>query len=315
METGALISLLRERNVKLSVADGQLKLSAPAGVLDATLRSVLASRKEDILAFMRRAEDLRGGSTTLVPVKAEGSMPPIFGVTGHGADAYYLVSLARHLNADQPLFSVEPKGLDGSEPLKSLEALAQYEIEQIRRFRPSGPYLITGHCSGGLLALEVARQLIAAGQDVALLALIGAPFPYVFRPLPNLFFRLDRHARGLLSGPLEDRKRYMRGRLDRRQRSAAVTAEMSPQALAAKQRVEAATMAAIRRYKPQYYPGQIDLFVTSDEWRQANPWRKLAASVREYDLTKYGRDDLLLGANVPALAALLSERLKPLAKT
>jgi thioesterase domain-containing protein len=309
MDTSALISLLREKNVKLSAENNRLKLSAPPGVLDAELKATLASRKEDILAFLRRAEALRG-ATTLVPVKTEGSMPPIFGVTGHGADAYYLVSLARHLDAGQPVISVEPKGLDGSDPLESLEALARFEIEQIRRYRPDGPYAILGHCAGGLLALEVAQQLTAAGHEVALLALVGTPFPYVFKPVPNLLFRLGRHATGLLWGSLEDRKRYVRGRLERRQRLAAVTEEMSLQARAAKERVEAATMAAVRRYKPQYYPGHIDLFVTSDEWRQANPWQKLAKTVHTHDLTKFGRDELLLGPSAPVLAALLRERLK-----
>lgn len=310
METDALISLLRERNVKLSVDNDRLKLSAPPGVLDAELRAILASRKEDILAFLRRAELLRGGVTTLVPVKTGGSLPPIFAVTGHGADAYYLVSLARHLDAAQPVISVEPKGLDGAEPLDSFEALAQFEIEQIRRFRPSGPYLLAGHCAGGLLALEVAQQLIAAGQEVALLALIGTPFPYTFKPFPRLLLRINQHARGLLFGPLEERKRYIRGRLERRRRSAAVAAETSSEALAARKRVQAATMAAVRRYRPRYYPGQIDLFVTSDEWRQATPWRKLAASVREHDLRKFGRDELLLGPYASELAAPLRERLK-----
>lgn len=310
METDALISLLRERNVKLSVDNDRLRLSAPPGVLDAGLRATLASRKEDIIAFLRRGETLRGGDTTLVPVKAGGNLPPIFVVTGHGADAYYLVSLARHIEAGRPLISVEPKGLDGAGPLDSLEALARFEIEQVRRFRPHGPYLIAGHCAGGLLALEVAQQLHAAGQEVALLALIGTPFPYVFKPVPKLLFRLGRHVRGLLLGSLEDRERYIKSRLDRRRRLASVNAEMTPAALAAKERVEAATMAAVRNYKPRYYPGRIDLFVTSDEWRQANPWRKLAATVREHDLTKFGRDDLLLGQFAPVLAARLGQTLE-----
>lgn len=55
METGALISLDRERNVRLSVDNGRLKLSVPAGALNAQLRDTLAKHKEDILAFLRRA--------------------------------------------------------------------------------------------------------------------------------------------------------------------------------------------------------------------------------------------------------------------
>jgi thioesterase domain-containing protein len=305
METGALIALLRERDVKLWVQEGQLKLNAPPGALDAGLLATLAGRKQDILAFLRRAEDLRAGASTLVPVKSEGDRPPLFGVSGHGADAYYLVSLARLLDAAQPVMSVEPKGLDGSEPLATLEALARFEIEAIRRFWPKGPYLVAGHCAGGILAFEMARQLTAAGQDVALVAMIGTPFPSMFKRMPQLQLRTGQHLRGLLLGSLEDRKRYIKSRLERRR----TATEASPGELAARKRVEAATMAAVRRYVPQYYPGQIDLFVTSDERCQANPWRRLAAAVREHDLTKFGRDELLLGSCTPVLATLIQERL------
>jgi thioesterase domain-containing protein len=307
METGALISLLRERNVRLSIDKGQLKLSAAPGMLDAGLLATLTSRKQDILAFLERAEDLRAKAGSLVPVKSEGSKPPIFGVSGHGADAYYLVSLARQLDAEQPVMSVEPKGLDGSEPLESLEALARFEIEAIRRFRPKGPYLIAGHCAGGILAFEVARQLTAAGHEVALVAMIGTPFPSVFKHVPQLRLRASRHLKGLLSGSLEDRKRYIKSRMERRQ--AASASEESPEVLAARRQVEAATMNAVRSYVPRYYPGQIDLFVTSDERRQADPWRNLARVVRKHDLTKFGRDQLLFGAYASALATPLQERL------
>jgi thioesterase domain-containing protein len=309
METGELISLLRERNVRVSVDNDRLKLSAPPGVLDAELRATLARRKEDILSFLRRAENLKGRTAALVPVKPDGSLPPIFGVSGHGGDAYYFVSLARHLYAEQPLICVEPKGADGGETLDSMEALARYEIEQIRRFRPHGPYVLAGHCSGGIVAFEVARQLMEAGEEVPLVAMIGTPVPRMFDRFPLFWLRTRRHVVGLLTGSLKDRKRYVRGRLDRRRRAAAVSSA-SPQQLAAMKRLEAAVTVAVRSYKPHYYPGQIDLFVTSDEPRQADPWQKLAASVREHDLKKFGRDELLLGPYASTLAAVLSERLK-----
>jgi thioesterase domain-containing protein len=309
METGELISLLRERNVRVSVDNDRLKLSAPPGVLDAELRATLASRKEDILSFLRRADHLKGRTAALVPVKPDGSLPPIFGVSGHGDDAYYFVSLARYLDAEQPLICVEPKGADGGEVLDDMEALARYQIEHIRRFRPKGPYLIAGHCSGGILAFEVARQLSIAGQEVPLVAMIGTPIPQMFDRVPLFWLRTRRHFKGLLTGSLEDRKRYIKGRLDRRRRTAAASSANS-QKLAAIKQLEAAITVAVRSYKPRYYAGEIDLFVTSDEPRQADPWRKFAASVREHDLKKFGRDELLLGPYAATLAAALSGRLK-----
>jgi hypothetical protein len=42
-ETAALLSVLRERDIKLWVEHDQLKCSAPAGALDAEMRAALAS--------------------------------------------------------------------------------------------------------------------------------------------------------------------------------------------------------------------------------------------------------------------------------
>ncbi len=302
MEFDALMATLRERDVHLALDEDRLKLSAPPGAIDNLLRAAITSRKPEILAYIRRAAAFQNSDSTLVPVKGKGNRPPLFALTALGADAHYMLGLARALHEDQPVVSVEPKGLDGSEPFHTLEALARFQIEKMRLACPDGPYLLTGHCTGGLLAFEVARQLCAAGQTVAWLALIGTPFPYVFKPASRMFFRLSRHARGLLFGSLEDRKRYVRGRLERRKRVEAVARETGKPAQEAKTRVEAATLAAVQRYQPTLYGGRLDLFITSDEWRQGHPWRSMAATVREYDLSRYTRDELLLGAGLPTLA-------------
>ena len=55
--------------------------------------------------------------------------------------------LAQRLGNDQPFFGLEPPGLDGqSEPMDRVEDLAAYFAEQIRAFRPDGPYIIAGYC-------------------------------------------------------------------------------------------------------------------------------------------------------------------------
>jgi hypothetical protein len=134
MDTAALLSTLRDRDVRLCTEEGQLKCSAPVGTLDAAMRATLASRKEELLALLRQAEMLKSLPPAIVPIKPEGSRPPVFAVSGHGGDIFCLRALARCLDAEQPVFGVQPPGLDGTEPLTSVEALARYEIEQIRRY-------------------------------------------------------------------------------------------------------------------------------------------------------------------------------------
>ena len=50
-------------------------------------------------------------------------------------------------------------------------------LAEIRSLQPEGPYFIGGFCYGGLLALEVARQLTTAGEEVGLVAMIQTKTP------------------------------------------------------------------------------------------------------------------------------------------
>jgi thioesterase domain-containing protein len=306
MDAAALLSTLRAREVRLWIEDAQLKCSAPVGALDAGLRQALASRKQEIMAFLRQAEALKSGPASIVPIKPEGCRPPIFVVSGHGGDVFCFLPLARHLHVEQPVIGVQPPGLDGSmEPLTAVEALAHYEIGQIRRYRPHGPYLIAGHCAGGTLAFEVAQQLVAAGQEVALLALIGSPFPSMFGRASLMWVRLSSYAKALTPGAFA---RRLQLRLER-QRAQAVVGSA---ALTARQRVESATVAAVHSYTPRPYRGQIDLFVTAETWHRYHLWRAFAGTLREHHLEDFGVDDLFLGPNVSILAASLQGRLNQL---
>jgi thioesterase domain-containing protein len=302
MDAAALLSTLRARDVRLWIEDTQLKCSAPAGALDAGLRKALASRKQEIILYLRQAEALKSGPLSIVPIKPGGQRPPIFAVSGHGADVFCLLPMARQLHPDQPVVGVQPPGLDGSEPLTSVESLASYQVTQIRRYRPKGPYLIAGHCAGGTLAFEVAHQLIALGEEVSFLALIGAPFPTKFTKSSLLRVRLSSYSDALAPGGFMRRVRLRRERLKGQEL-------VSPAALAARHRVETATVAAVRNYTPRPYPGQIDMFVTADHWHKSHLWRPFAGNMQEHHLRQFKVNDLLLGPHVDILARALQERL------
>ena len=307
MDTASLLSTLRERDVRLWVEDNRIKCSAPAGALDAETRAILASRKEEILAFLLEADAFKATPAAIVPIKAGGRRPPLFIVSGYRFDVFFMRQLAQQLDPDQPVICVQPPGLDGSEPLAAVEALARFQIGQIRRYRPNGPYLIGGHCSGGTIAFEVAQQLTAAGQEVALLALIGSPFPTAFLPF-------IRFAARLTSGSLAERKQKMMRRLQKLiDPSKRVDPPKVPPELSSMtkidQRVSDATLTAVRAYRPQHYDGQIDQFVSGEEWHHAHRWRAVARSVRQHSLGKLFIEEILLGPEVSVLAAALQERL------
>jgi thioesterase domain-containing protein len=58
-----------------------------------------------------------------------------------------------------------------------IEALAAHYIEEIRTVQPNGPYFLTGYSWGGLVAYEIAQQLTARGEVVALVALVDTILP------------------------------------------------------------------------------------------------------------------------------------------
>jgi phthiocerol/phenolphthiocerol synthesis type-I polyketide synthase E len=124
------------------------------------------------LAGLIRRDAPASGWSPLVPIQTAGSRPPFFCIHGAGGNVLIYRELSKQLGADQPFFGLQSQGLDGNLPiLQTVEEMASLYVEEIRRVRPYGPYLVGGYCGGGTIALEVAQQLHALGKDIALLAL------------------------------------------------------------------------------------------------------------------------------------------------
>jgi pimeloyl-ACP methyl ester carboxylesterase len=114
-----------------------------------------------------------GSRVTLVQVQDGGSRIPFFYVHVHwDTGAFYCFPLANELGVDQPFYVLEPYDFAGLQILPLLEDMAATYIESMRSIQPEGPYILGGFCGGGLIALEMARQLQMSGQDVEMLVLI-----------------------------------------------------------------------------------------------------------------------------------------------
>ena len=111
----------------------------------------------------------------IVPIRTVGSLPPFFCVNGGPK----LLELAQKLDANRPFLgvSLEPQLADKLTSPYRLEEVSMHLAQAIRGHQPHGPYFVGGFCFNGVLAYEIARQLSAQGEKVALVALIEADNP------------------------------------------------------------------------------------------------------------------------------------------
>ncbi len=155
-----------------------------------------------------------GEPTLIVPIKTGGHRVPLFCMhcgTGH---VFRYREMAALLDDDQPVYGVCAPDLDTSKKVPTVEELATLYIHDIQRVQPHGPYQVTGLSFGGMVAYEVATQLVAAGEKVSLVALLDTGNPAYYRNLPlmkSLRFRttyfIDRfqkYGRRLVKGEFKE---------------------------------------------------------------------------------------------------------------
>jgi acyl-coenzyme A synthetase/AMP-(fatty) acid ligase/thioesterase domain-containing protein/tetratricopeptide (TPR) repeat protein len=90
--------------------------------------------------------------------------------------------------------SLEDKNYYLSMPSLSIEKMAYYIVNSIRKIQPVGPYYLAGWSFGGLLAYEITSQLQAQHQEVKFLGLIDSQAPMIMH---NMVF--DKHALRLIN--------------------------------------------------------------------------------------------------------------------
>ena len=295
MTVTALLAELRGRDIQIMAEGDRLRCNAPANSLTPELRVQLQQRKQDILNFLRSADELSRQQRAIVPLQPRGWRIPVFAVAGHNGDIFCYRALAQRLGENQPFYGLEPPGRDGlHEPLTSVEELASYFAAQIRTFRPGGKCIIAGYCAGGTIAFELARQLLREQAVIPFLALFGAPYPASYRRLPQLRRRLGqqveravRHVRALSSLTPARQRSYIAERLRNHRAQSDAERSAAPDAvLLLRAKLERATFAAARRYSPGHFPGHVSLFLPSKEWvfsgNQPLRWRSVAQHAEEY---------------------------------
>lgn len=114
----------------------------------------------------------------LIRLQSGTSRNPLFCVHPAGGGIFCYAELARQLGPTQTVYGLQAQGLDGQEVEHTrIEAMATYYTQAIRTVQPSGPYNLLGWSMGGIIAFEMAQQLVQCGETVELLALLDSYAP------------------------------------------------------------------------------------------------------------------------------------------
>jgi amino acid adenylation domain-containing protein len=110
----------------------------------------------------------------LVPLRATGTLPPLFVVHPAGRRVANYAALVERLGPDQPVYGLQDVGDDLGRPV---ERIAAEHLRAVRAVQPHGPYHLAGWSFGGVVAYEMAVQLERAGERVAFAGVLDTVAP------------------------------------------------------------------------------------------------------------------------------------------
>ena len=208
--------------------------------------------------------------STLVPIQPNGSRIPLFCIHAIGGDVLFYEKLAKALGPDQPFCAFRSPLLSRAEIQEtSVEELAAIYVSEMLEFYPNGPYLLGGLSFGGLVAFEMAQQLLAQGVEPGLLIFFDTSVPgsagHVKATDQISTFRQNIEEQGVdyLLRKARLKKYYWRKVLRERAQGVACTCyRLAGRELPADLRyylVGEAHSRAMKAYKIRTYPGRIVL--------------------------------------------------------
>jgi thioesterase domain-containing protein len=242
----------------------------------------------------------------LVAIQTSGSQPPLFFV--HGVQGVMVLgpTFAAALGPNQPLYILNANGIDGRRPvIDNVPDMVLHYVREIEETRPEGPLRIGGMCSGGLVAIEIARNLQERGRQVGAVILADPP------PVP---FSYDKQSRAVdLRQPQVAQQLYDQVRrtlLDYASR----TYNHMPFDTGDPQQVHAATLAgvgslvALAKYIPMPFSGPAELIISAQRaaafFHPQMPWHRLLPGPRVVHVLPWNHIELFRSGR-EAVARLL----------
>ena len=145
--------------------------------MDLYLQPTVQQLSHLIEARMSEEKDLHQGpqqkkGASIVCIQKEGDAPAFFAIPGF----WLYHKLSFHLGHIRPFYGFEPY------PYKDVHAVALDFISEVRSVQPRGPYFLGAFCEHYPVVFEMAHALLAAGEEVPVLALFDAYSPQATLP-------------------------------------------------------------------------------------------------------------------------------------
>jgi len=284
------------------------------------LTAVFQGATVEHLAGVLRQPATPGPQSSLVPIQPGGSKRPLFLVHPAGGHVFPYIHLAQFLGPDQPCYGLQARGLeDGQDPHTRIEDMAAWYIQALQTVQPTGPYLLGGWSMGGVVAFEMAQQLHAQGQRVALLALLDGRIPTPDETFPEedaeAIVLVERYF-GISFGPMESlaelpKDQQLAFMLEQAKSAGLVPAELDVSQARRFVDLLRSDLRATQNYGLHLYPGRITFFKASEtlEGASADPtlgWSDWASGGVEVHVVPGNHANLMYEPHVEVLAEKLT---------
>ena len=264
--------------------------------------------------------------STVVLLRAGGAAPPLFFIHGVGGVLPQLQTLLDRLDPEHPVYAIRSQAFDPHSPtLLRLEEMAACYLADVRKTVADGPIGLVGFSFGGMVAFEMAQQMLSAGcvppalfmldsMDMSRSKREAQVSPATHRAL-DLAARLRRRFQEAFAEP--DSLAYIRDKFTARAHRAfySITARLHMPFRHSVHNPSHVNWFAAVNYVPRPYPERFYLFKAKDHyWEPRTPydlgWGPWApGGVKVFEIPG-NHTSLFKEPNVSILAGHLAECLK-----
>jgi hypothetical protein len=153
--------------------------------------TTLRRRVYTVLRADRKSMTIVPESARIVALQPKGEGQPFFMVDS----CDHFIDVVKLMGTGRPILSLIPREETHTLPsgVYDLQHEAADHVKTILDNQPRGSLMLGGFSASGIVAFEIAQQLLARGRQVALLVLFEAPNPYFMCEYSAFWNRLVCH--------------------------------------------------------------------------------------------------------------------------